>query len=101
MSNRDALMSSVTIILDDRYVPERVEEVVDQLKAQGVLIDTINPEAGLVDGLVETGKVHGLEKLDSVDYVRTQFSYVADYPTGDLRDLDRLPPASSDPFQTF
>jgi hypothetical protein len=42
----------------------------------------------VVEGAVEASKVHDLEKLDCVKYVRTVFTYHANYPPGDPRDRD-------------
>ena len=39
----------------------------------------------------ETFRVSEIQTLDCVDYVRVEFTYIADYPTGDPRDLDKEP----------
>ena len=41
-----------------------------------------------VEGSIDSGKVHLIERLTFVDAVRTTFTYVADYPAGDPRDQD-------------
>ena len=39
-------------------------------------------------GAVEAHKVHDLQKLDCVEYVRTVFTYHANYPPGHPKDKD-------------
>jgi len=46
-------------------------------------------DSSVVEGVIETFKVKELEKLQCVDYVRTTFSWIADYPPGDPRDKDK------------
>ena len=52
-------------------------------------VDSVDNDQSVVGGCIETPKVKDLEKLDHVRYVRRVFSYTADYPVGDPRDLDK------------
>jgi hypothetical protein len=88
MNHRDALVSSVTVVLDERFVPEKVDEIVVALKGLGLDVCDINASEGVVEGTIESAKVKAVESLECVDCVRTTFSYVADYPAGDQRDQD-------------
>lgn len=86
--HRDASVSDVTIVLDARYA-NRTDEAVAELRKLGLDIDQSNIEEGVVEGTVETYKIADIQKLDCVDYVRVEFTYIADYPTGDPRDQDK------------
>ncbi len=88
--HRDASMSDVTIVLDARFAGKHVEAV-EQLKISGLEVTEIDEDQGVVEGTVETCKIAELQKMDCVDYVRVEFTYIADYPTGDPRDLDKEP----------
>lgn len=86
--HRDASMSDVTIVLDVRY-GDKMAEVTDELKKLGVQVSETDDDQGVVAGTVETFRITDVQKLDCVDYVRVEFTYIADYPTGDPRDLDQ------------
>jgi ACT domain-containing protein len=88
--HRDASVSDVTIVIDARY-GDKINAVVDDLKKMGVQVSEMDNDQGVIEGTVETFKVAEIQKLDSVDYVRVDFTYIADYPTGDPRDLDKEP----------
>jgi hypothetical protein len=87
MDHRDASVSNVMVVLDVRY-SERTEDALGQLKTLGFEIVGVNDDEGVVEGTVETFRLTELEKLDCVDCVRVSFTYIADYPPGDPRDLD-------------
>jgi hypothetical protein len=89
MNFHDAQMSDITVVLDKRW-EDKLADAVEQLKKHGVEIREASDDNGVVDGVIETAKVHELQKLDCVDYVRTTFSWIADYPPGDPRDLDKV-----------
>jgi hypothetical protein len=85
----DAIVSDVVVVLDKAY-EDRLDDAVAMLKAAGMQIRHADDDNSVVEGLVEESKVHALEKLESVDYVRKVFTYHANYPPGDPRDLDKL-----------
>ena len=87
MNHLDAQVCEVVVILDPRSA-ERMEESIEKLKRAGMAIDDVNRDEGVVEGTIDAGKLGDLEKLDCVDYVRKVFTYYADYPTGDPRDMD-------------
>jgi hypothetical protein len=89
MPFNDAQMSDVTIVLDKRWESD-LAGAVEILKQHGVNVRKADDDNSVVEGTCETAKVHVLQKLDCVDYVRTTFSWIADYPAGDPRDQDKV-----------
>jgi hypothetical protein len=83
----DANISEIVVVLDKAY-EEKLAEAVEKLKSLGMEIYRADDENSVVEGQVETYKIHDMEKLDCVDYVRRVFSYDANYPPGDPRDRD-------------
>jgi hypothetical protein len=87
----EAMMSDITVVLDPRYVDEpKTSEAIAALKAAGMEIRALDDAASVVEGTIEACKVKELERLEAVDYVRVVFTYVADYPAGDPRNLDPI-----------
>ena len=87
MEHRDAEMSQVTIILRapcDGNVPSAVE----QLKAVGLSVTNVDPDNGVIEGDIESAKVHDIKTLQCVEAARVTFDWIADYPPGDARDQD-------------
>lgn len=85
----DAIISEITVILDVRYTEDtRTDEAVIVLQSRGMRVANVDYESSVVDGEIEQAKVHELQQLDCVDYVRTTFTYYANYPAGDPRDRD-------------
>ena len=85
----DANISDIVVILDKRW-EEKLTEAVQQLKDRGMRIECADDDNSVVEGSIETHKVHDLEKLDCVDYVRMVMSYDVNYPPGDPRDRDGM-----------
>ena len=81
----DELVSEVVVTLDKRW-EDRLADAVDSLKKHGMEIWTADDDRSVVEGAIETSKVHDLQKLDCVEYVRTVFTYHADYPPGHPKD---------------
>ena len=95
MSFNDAQMSDITVVLDKRWEND-LAGAVEILKQNGVQVRCSDDDRSVVEGVVETSKVHALEKLECVDYVRTTFTWIADYPAGDPRDKDNV---DREPYQ--
>jgi hypothetical protein len=89
MSFHDAQMSDITVVLDKRWEDD-LAGAVEILKQNGVDVRSADDDTSVVEGVVESSKVHDLQKLDCVDYVRTTFTWIADYPAGDPRDKDQV-----------
>jgi hypothetical protein len=89
MNFNDAQMSDITVVLDKRWESD-LAGAVAELKKQGMEISRADDDCSVVEGVIESCKVADLQKLDCVDYVRTTFSWIADYPPGDPRDQDKV-----------
>ena len=87
MEHRDQQISDLTIIIKPAFA-DRMDEIVEQLNEAGVGITNVNEDVGAIEGSCESNRVCLIERMDFVDAVRTTFSYIADYPPGDPRDLD-------------
>jgi hypothetical protein len=85
----DAYMSEIVAVIDDAHC-DKLDEMVQTLKDAGVEVSKVNPNEGVVEGLVDAGKVKMIDDLPGVDYVRTVFTYAANYPPGDPRDRDGM-----------
>ena len=83
----DAYMSEIVAVIDDKH-DEDLDEVVGRLKKAGVEISNINRSEWVVEGLVDSSKIKTIDEMKGVEYVRTVFTYVANYPPGDPRDRD-------------
>jgi hypothetical protein len=95
MNFNDAQMSDITVVLDKRWEND-LAGAVETLKNSGMAIRSADDDNSVVEGVIESSKVRDLEKLDCVDYVRTTFSWIADYPPGDPRDQDKVSRESED-----
>lgn len=85
----DAIISDVTVVLDARYGDDTTtRRAVEALVRHGMEVRHVDFSNSTVEGTIPQAKVHELQQLDCVDYVRTAFTYHANYPAGDPRDLD-------------
>ncbi len=89
MNFNDAQMSDITVVLDKRW-ENNLDAAVQDLKKEGMEVRSCDDDCSVVEGVIESCKVGTLQKLDCVDYVRTTFSWIADYPPGDPRDQDKV-----------
>jgi len=85
----DAQMSDITVVLDKRW-ENNLAGAVEELKKQGMEIRNCDDDCSVIEGVIESCKVADLQKLECVDYVRTTFTWIADYPPGDPRDQDKV-----------
>jgi hypothetical protein len=83
----DAYMSEIVAVVDDEHCDD-MDALVQRLTKAGVEVSNVNRSEGIVEGLVDASKVKEIDDLPGVDYVRTVFTYAADYPAGDPRDRD-------------
>ena len=83
----DANISDIIVMLDRAY-ENRLNDVVAMLTNAGMEISNAYDDNSVVEGCITSDKLHALERLDCVDYVRRIFSYDANYPPGDPRDRD-------------
>jgi hypothetical protein len=85
---QDAYISDIVVVVAESECP--FEKVLDQVKQMGMHIESSNMDEGIIEGSVEAGKVKAIDDLPGVEYVRTVFTYIADYPPGDPRDQDKV-----------
>ena len=83
----DAYLSDVVIMLEE-LTTEQTNECVEQLKKAGLEVSRVDDDRSVVEGTIETSKAHDLKHVTHVRYVRTVFTYEANYPPGDPRDRD-------------
>jgi hypothetical protein len=87
MNHNDEEISDVIVVLDCKG-PGPTAVAVGQLKAAGMEIVEVREDEGVVEGNINACKVHDLKSIPGVSYVRSVFTWVADYPVGDPRDKD-------------
>ncbi len=87
MNHRDAEITDVIVVLDDLST-EQTSQAVEKLKKCGLEVTRVDDEQSVVEGSIDSAKVHDLKDVDCVRYVRSIFTYTADYPAGDPRDKD-------------
>ena len=81
----DAYMSEIVAVIDDQHCDD-LDTIVKDLTKAGVEVSNVNRSEGVIEGLVDASKVKQIDDLPGVEYVRTVFTYAADYPPGDPRD---------------
>lgn len=87
MNHHDAEITEVVVVLDCKG-EQSVSQSVEKLKEMGLQVFDINNEEGVVEGCIDSARVHEIKSVPGVCYVRSVFSYTADYPPGDPRDKD-------------
>jgi hypothetical protein len=85
MSYRDAELTDVVVVLED-LTTQQTEEVVKQLKTFGLDVASVNDDQSIVEGTIESHKVHDLKSVEKVRYVRSVMTYSVDYPKGHPKD---------------
>lgn len=88
MDHQDAELSDVFIVLVDEP-GMTVQDAAKKLGGLGLLVTDVDESDGVVEGTIETAKIAALKKLPFVKYVRDVFKFIADYPPGDPRNLDK------------
>jgi len=87
MNHHDAEITDVLVVMDDD-AQKSMDPIVARLKELGLEIVEVNAEEGVIEGSIDSSKVAQLKTVPGVSYVRSVFTYTADYPVGDPRDLD-------------
>lgn len=87
MNHHDAEIADVVLVLDCQG-QEAVDRAMAGLKAIGLEIVDTNPDEGVIEGSIEAAKVHDLKTVAGVSYVRSVFTYTAEFPKGDTGDQD-------------
>ena len=94
MEHQDAQISNVTVVLKPDFAEQKLPQTLDSLKTLGFTVDEVDEGNGVITGTIDAGKLAQLKQTACVDYVRVEFTYVADYPPGDPRNQD--PPTAAD-----
>jgi hypothetical protein len=87
MEHQDAEVSDITVVLKAECA-EKLDETVAALKKFGMEVEETDADNGVVEGTIDASKLAEIKKWPCVEYVRVEFTYVADYPPGDARDKD-------------
>lgn len=87
MEHRDALISEVIVVVDES-TERNLAAIVADTQAAGLTIDNTDVDNGAIEGTIVSNKLPDLRAVNGVKYIRITMEYVADYPTGDPRDLD-------------
>lgn len=87
MNHHDAEIADVVIVLNDPG-QDSINQAISRCKDCGLEVVDTNPDEGVIEGNIDANKVHDLKNVPGVSYVRSVFTYTADYPTGDPRDQD-------------
>src|SRR6266436_4567063 len=78
MNHHDADLTDVVVVLDGQGVSS-IDSAIKSLKDLGLDIGNVN-DGGVIEGCIDTAKVPQLKTVPGVCYVRSVFSYTADYP---------------------
>jgi hypothetical protein len=89
MGHDDAELTEVVVVLEDEP-GMTTRDAAKKLVELGLAVSDIDEADGVVSGTILTAKLPAIRKLEFVKYVRDVFNYVADYPPGDPRNLDKV-----------
>ncbi len=74
----DAYVSEIIVVIDQKHAAD-LDAMAEQLKSHGMDITTINTTEAVIEGTVESYKLKEINQLPGVEYIRTVFTYIADY----------------------
>lgn len=77
------------VILKRECADGKFDETVQALAKMSMVVDETDPNTGSVQGTICADKVDAIRKWPCVEYVRVDFTYIADYPQGDPRNKDQ------------
>lgn len=83
----DGYYSDVVVMLEE-LTTEQTNEVVERLKAAGLEVSRVDDDLSVVEGTIDAHLAHDLKQVAHVRYVRSVFTYLANYPPGHPRDRD-------------
>lgn len=88
MNHRDAIISDVIVVVDET-TENPFATIVSAATAAGLEIGQSDADNGSIEGSIRSDRLPDLRAVPGVKYVRISMEYIADYPTGDPRDLDK------------
>ena len=86
-AHQDAYISDVIVVVecgDGRTF----NDVLAKCKDLGLSVSDVRADECVIEGTIDSSKLVELDNIPGVEYVRSIFTYVADYPAGDPRDRD-------------
>jgi hypothetical protein len=95
MEHEDAEVSDILVVLKAECA-EKLGPTVDALKKLGMEVENTDADNGVIEGTLPTDKLAEIRKWECVQYVRVDFTYIADYPPGDPRNQDAAEEATGD-----
>jgi hypothetical protein len=75
----DRYFTEVVIILEP-LDDEQMKGVVADLESRGLRVDSIDNDNSVVEGTIESSRLHDIQSAPSVDVVRQEYTYVAEFP---------------------
>lgn len=82
MTTSEAYLSDVVIVAEDLPDDPDLAALSAKLAAEGVDVRDVRPDLGVIEGTMPHALVRKIDEYPGVRYVRTVFSYIADYPAG-------------------
>ena len=89
MSYRDAEITDVVVVLE-HLDTEQTAATVRTLEGLGLSVSRVDDEQSVVEGSIDSTKVHDLKEIEHVRYVRPIITYSVDFPPGDPRDRNGM-----------
>ena len=83
----DGYFSEVVVMLEE-LTTEQTNDVVERLRVVGLEVSRVDDDLSVVEGTIDASRTHDLKSVTHVRYVRSVFTYLANYPPGDPRDRD-------------
>jgi pimeloyl-ACP methyl ester carboxylesterase len=77
--NEEREFVEVVIVLDP-LDDEQTKHVVDELRSRGLQVESVDNDTSVVEGTVDAAQLAALESAPSVQYVRKEFTYIAESP---------------------
>src|SRR5262245_6272394 len=88
-THHDAYVTEVVVVVESG-TEQSFDDILAKCKSIGLDVREVRKDDYVIEGCIESSKLVDLDKLPGVKYVRSVFTYVADYPPGDPRDQDRV-----------
>ncbi|HET6250987.1 MAG TPA: hypothetical protein VFE47_25080 [Tepidisphaeraceae bacterium] len=88
MEHQDAEVSDITIVLK-KECADKFNATVEQVKNLDMTVESTDADNGVIEGTVPADKLSHIRAWPCVEYVRVDFTYIADYPPGDPRNRDK------------